>query len=67
MSDVTGLTGASERHCPGIPHSPLDGQFKLLKVRPVSAVGFLSLVLAIIHWKSLSKFLLQPQIFTGEE
>ena len=56
MSDVMGPTGVSEMHCLGT-HSPLGGQFKLLKVRPASGVGFLSMVLAITHWKSLSKFL----------
>lgn len=67
MSDVMGPTGVSDMHCPGIPRSPLGGQFKLLEVKPARNVHFLSMILATTHQKSLSKFLPQPQIFTGEE
>lgn len=61
MFDVVGPIGASEMHCPAIPHSPLGGQFMLLKVRPANNVVFLSVILAISPWKCLSKSLPPPR------
>lgn len=49
MPNAMGPTGVSDMYCPGIPHSPLGGQFKLLKVRPDIGVGFLLMILAITH------------------